>query len=276
MLPYLDGTVDIVVVASADAGADRRGAPGRRERRDQGRSERLSNGRSSSGPGGAPRGWGEDVVRALLPDANGSPWDATAGAFAETARRRLRGRARRGRRRSIERWGRGRAGRRRRCRGCGRSRPRPERASRSAPVRRSRPPTRGSTSSSALLRSRSRIGCLRWSPSSRRSRDAGVVGARILADDGSLEAAGGLLGPDGSPRRRGRGGSRSRPARVLLRASAWTSARRPLLATRRERVRAARRVRRAWWCASRRAGRLLAARRAERARASTTSRRRAS
>ena len=64
-------------------------------------------------------------------------------------------------------------------------------------------------------------------------RDAGVVAPRTSPATGSLEAAGGLLGPDGSPRRRGDGDPNpDRPEYCFVRPVDFCSP--PVLATRRE------------------------------------------
>jgi hypothetical protein len=178
--------------------------------------------------GNAPRGWGADVCVALLTDTNGSSWDATAGAFAETLEGGFAGEL------AVvaSSMKLGAVGERTAAAGV---RFRPLEAPPGARLAdRARTAIEATDARIHVFVSAPAIPLPDWLPSMvalfSPSRNAGVVAARNLADDGSLQAAGGLLGPDGSPRRRGEGDPNpDRPEYCFVRAVDFCSP--PVLAT---------------------------------------------
>jgi hypothetical protein len=202
VLPYLDGTVDIVVLASADparitearrvaASAVIKVDPNSRER---GELEWLAGGAS---------GWGEDVSVTLIPDANAAPWDATLTAFAETLNDGFAGEL------SVigDPAKLGPASERAAAAGV---RMRPIEISAGASLaQRAQAATKAGDQRVHVFVTAPAVPLPEWLPSILAlfspDRDAGVVGPRILSRYGALEEAGGILAAGGSRERRGEG-----------------------------------------------------------------------
>jgi hypothetical protein len=202
VLPYLDGTIDVVVLAGAD-GAQvaeaRRVAAAAVIRVDPSSPERAELEWLAQG---SP-GWGEDVSVTVFPDADASRWDPTLAALAETLDDSFAGRL------TVvaDPATLGRAGE--------------QVAAAGAELRPIEVPVDASLAQraqTAMKAADQRIHALvtapavplpGWLPSILAlfspQRDAGVVGTRILSPYGALEEAGGILAADGSPTRRGEG-----------------------------------------------------------------------
>jgi hypothetical protein len=179
----------------------------------------------------APRGWGEDVSVVLFPEANGDAWSATAGAVAETLGDGFDGEltivgdaVKLGA--AIERAG------------AAGMRMRPLEAPPAASLaNRARIALDATGGRIHVFITGPAVPLPDWLPAIAGlfspSRDAGVVATRILASDGSLAAAGGLLAPDGSRRRRGEGDpDPDRPEYRFVRPVDFCAP--PVLATRRD------------------------------------------
>jgi hypothetical protein len=230
-LPYLDGTVDIVVVP-ADAAASRlaearRVASGSVIRVDSNSPERTE--LEWRGPGQG--GWGEDVSVTVIPGADGGPWDATLAAFAEVLKDGFAGEFNAAGDPAIL----GPAGERAAAAG--------------VPLRQVDAPAGTSVTRLAHLAAKSSDRRLQvfltapavllpgWLPPMLAlfgsDRDTGVVGPRIVSPFGYLEDAGGILSTDGSRERRGAGDADpDRPEYCFVQQVDFCSP--PLIATRRD------------------------------------------
>jgi hypothetical protein len=229
VLPYLDGTVDVVVLASLDPARiaeARRVAANAVIRVDQS----LSEGDELEWLAGGLDGWGEDASVTLLPNADRPAWDVTVDAFATTLNGGFTGElslvdepANLGR--AIE-------------RAAGGVRMRPIEVRPGATLaQRARTAIDASERRVQILVTVPAIPLPDWLPSIlgllRRGGDAGAVGTRILSRDGALQEAGGILAADGSLRRRGEGDhDPDRPEYGFVRRVDFCSP--PLLATTRD------------------------------------------
>jgi hypothetical protein len=202
VLPYLEGTFEIVVLASADAAhiaEARRVAASAVIRVDPS----VPEGNEVEWVGDGRSGWGEDVSVTLIPDADGQPWDTTLGAFAETL-------------------GAGFAGDFTMVGDPARLAAACERAAAGgvdlllteAPAEarlaeRARAAVNASDRRIHVFVAAPALPLPGWLPSILAlltgDRDPGVVGTRILSPEGALEEAGGVLAADGTRQRRGRG-----------------------------------------------------------------------
>ncbi|MQA73277.1 MAG: hypothetical protein GEU88_02810 [Solirubrobacterales bacterium] len=229
VLPYLDGTVDIVVLASADVaqiGEARRVAASAVIRVDPSSPEEAELEWSA----GAPSGWGEDVSVTLIPDAD-APWEPTVSAFAETLNDGFAGEL------SVigEAAELGRASEQAAADGVGvRLIEAPAGASL---ARRARTAAEAGDPRVQVLVTAPAVPLPDWLPPILAlfsgDRDAGVVGTRTLSRDGALEEAGGILAADGARRRRGEGEhDPDRPEYGFVRRVDFCSP--PLIATRRD------------------------------------------
>jgi hypothetical protein len=230
VLPYLDGTVDVVVLASADApkiAEARRVAASAVIRVDPSFPEAaelewLADGAS---------GWGEDVSVTLIPDAEAPPWKATLVAFGETLNDGFAGelsviadpaklRAASEQAAAVD------------------VRVRPIEVPTGASLaQRARIATEATDRGIQIFVTAPALPLPDWLPSILAlfspDRDAGVVGTRILSSDGTLEEAGGILAPGGLRKRRGEGDNDpDRPEYCFVKRVDFCSP--PLLATRRD------------------------------------------
>jgi hypothetical protein len=229
-LPYLEGTVDIVVLNSADAGRiaeARRVASSAVIRVDPGSPDAAE---LEWLAGGAP-GWGQDVAVTLIPNGDEAAWGASALAFGTTMGEGFTG--------ELSAVG--------DATTLGRATD--QVAPAGVQLRPIEVPTGASLAQRALAATEA-AGRLRhifvtapavplpdWLPSIltlfSSGRDAGVIGTRILSSDGTLEEAGGVLASGGSRRRRGEGDhDPDRPEYCFVRRVDFCSP--PLLATRRD------------------------------------------
>jgi hypothetical protein len=228
VLPYLDDTVDIVVIASADPARiaeARRVAAGAVIKVDPKSSERGE----LEWLARVPSGWGEDVSVTLLPDADASPWDATLGAFAETLEEGFAGEL------SV-------VGDPAKLRPASEPdagvRVRPiEVAAGASLAQRARAATDATHRRVHVFVTAPAVPLPGWLPSIlallSQDGDAAVVGTRTLSWDGTLEEAGGILTAGGRRRRRGEGDhDPDRPEYRFVRRVDFCSP--PLLATRRD------------------------------------------
>jgi hypothetical protein len=229
-LPYLDGTVDIVVVASADptrVAEARRVAEVALIRVDPDSAHRAELEWLASGPAG----WGEDTRVTLIPNGDAPPWDATVSGFAETLKHGFTGEL------SVvgESATLGRASERAAAAGV-----------RIHPIQVGPEATLAQRASAATTAADQRVQILVTAPAVplpdwlppvlalfRPERDAGAVGTRILSGDGVLQEAGGIRAADGSLRRRGEGDhDPDKPEYGFVRRVDFCSP--PLIATRRD------------------------------------------
>jgi hypothetical protein len=227
-LPYLDGTVDIVVLASEDAARiaeARRVAATAVIRVDPNSTERAE----LEWLAGGPSGWGEDVSVTLIPDATGPHWDATVAAVAETLDDGFAGELRLvGDPAAL-----GPASERAAAAG---ARVRPiEVAAGANLAQRARAASEATDQPVQVFVAAPSVPLPGWLPSIRAlfsgDRNPGVVGTRIVSRFGALEEAGGILAADGSRRRRGEGDSNpDRPEYRFVQPVDFCSP--PLLATR--------------------------------------------
>ena len=229
-LPYLDGTVDIVVVPT---GAD--AARSAEARRVAASSVIRVGPDSSEGTeiewlGKGHSGWGDDVSVTVFPDADDSLWDPTLAAFAEALNEGFTGEF-------------GAAGDPATLRQvCERA------AATGVSLRQVEAPATGvARQVQAAVKSSDRrlqifltapaVPLPGWLPSMLSllgpERDAGVVGARIVSRFGFLEEAGGILAADGTHERRGAGDANpDRPEYCFVQRVDFCS--RPVVATRRD------------------------------------------
>lgn len=230
VLPYLDGTVDIVVLASADAtriAEARRVAASAVIRVDPS----FPNAAELEWLAAFPSGWGEDVSVTLIPDGDKAAWDATLGAFAETLGNGFAGEL------SVvdDSATLGPASERLAATGV---RVRPIEVSPGASLaHRARMATEASDQRVHAFVTAPALPLPGWLPSIlglfSGDRDPGVVGTRILSPIGALAEAGGVLAADGSRRRWGEGDENpDRPEYCFVRRVDFCSP--PLLATRRD------------------------------------------
>ena len=230
-LPYLDETVDVVVLASADPALiaeARRVAASALIRVDPSSPERSE----LEWLGGGSSSWGEDASVTLIPDADAPPWDATLAAFAGTLDQWLRWRAERDRRFRDAR-ARYRAARRCRCPGAA---DRGRRRSEPCGAR-----SRGHGAPTARIHvfiTAPSVPLPDWLPSILAlfspNRDAGVVGPRVLDQlRGDLRRREASLPSMGRARRRGSGDNHpDRPEYRFVQRVDFCSP--PLLATHRD------------------------------------------
>jgi hypothetical protein len=230
-LPYLDGTVDIVVVP-ADAAAGRleearRVAASSVIRVDPGSSEGaelewLADGHS---------GWGEDVSVTMIPDADGGPWDATLAAFAETLDVGFAGEfsavAQPAALGQVS----------ERAAAAGVSLRQVEAPAGTNMVRRVQAAANSNDRRLQIFLTAPTVPLPGWLPATVAllgpERGAGVVGARIVSRFGVLEEAGGILAADGTRQRRGEGDANpDRPEYCFVQRVDFCSP--PLVATRRD------------------------------------------
>jgi hypothetical protein len=228
-LPYLDGTADVVVLASTDAPRmeeARRVAAEAVITADPDRSGRAALEWSAAGRDG----WGEDLNVTLLTDGS-SGWPATARAVAESLDEGFAGGFTvLGDRESVA------------AASAGSSRvgSRPSEvvvAGGSKLADRARTAVEATDHAIQTFVTAPGVPLPGWLISIAEifssRRDAGLVGTRIVTPDGVLEEAGGILGPDGSRQRRGQGDhDPDRPHYRFLRRVDFCSP--PLLATRRD------------------------------------------
>jgi hypothetical protein len=229
-LPYLDRTVDVVVLASESqariaeacrvaAGAVIKFDPGSPERSGV---EWLAAGAS---------GWGEDVCVTLIPAGDGTAWEATIGAVAETLDDGFAGELRMiGEAATL-------APATARAAASGVRLRAIDAAPGASVAERARTAIAGADHRLHVFVTAPGVPLPNWLPSLlalfSTERNAGVVGARILTSLGSLAEAGGSLAPDGSHRHRGAGDhDPDRPEYRYVRRVDFCSP--PLLATSRE------------------------------------------
>jgi hypothetical protein len=229
-LPYLDDTVDIVMVP-ADAATSRlvearRVAASAVITVDPGSSERAE----LEWLAGGHSGWGEDASVTMIPDGDGGHWDATLDAFAEALQDGFAGEfgavgdpATLGQ--VCE-----------RAAATGVSLRQVE-APATGVARQARAAAESSDRRLQIFLTAPAVPLPGWLPSILalfgRERDAGVVGARIVSRFGFLEEAGGILAADGTHERRGAGDANpDRPEYCFVRRVDFCSP--PVVATRRD------------------------------------------
>ncbi|MEK6250794.1 MAG: sulfotransferase [Actinomycetota bacterium] len=229
-LPYLDRSVDIVVVASADAARlaeARRVAASAVIRIDPSFPEAAE----LEWLSGAPSGWGEDVGVSLIADAGRSQWDVTLGALAESLDDGFAGEL------SVIADAATLEAASERSAAAGVQVRQIEAAAGASLAQRARLATEASANKFQVFVTAPGLALPDWLPSIltlfARNQDAGVVGTRILSPFGDLEEAGGVLAADGSRRRRGEGDQNpDRPEYCFVQRVDFCSA--PMLATTRE------------------------------------------
>ena len=229
-LPYLDGTVDIVVLP-ADAGAVRL-AEARRVaataviRIDPSSSE----GAELEWLAGGDSGWGADASVTMIPDADARPWDAALGAFAEALQDGFAGEfAASGDPATLRDIYDPAAA-------AGISLGQVEAPPGASVARRAQLAAEGSDRRLQVFLTAPAVPLPGWLPSMLTllgsERDAGVVGARIVSRLGFLEEAGGILA-DGKRERRGEGDANpDRPEYCFVRRVDFCSP--PLVAVKRK------------------------------------------
>jgi hypothetical protein len=230
VLPYLDRTVNVVVLASADAprfAEARRVAASAVIRVDPASPERAELEWLAGGAGG----WGEDANVTLIPEADFSPWDPTLGAFAETLDDDFAGELTVVGDAAVV----GAASERASAAGL---RLRAIEVARGASLsRRARAAAESNSRRLQIFVTAPAVPLPDWLPSILPllgpDRDAGVVATRTLSRFGALEEAGGILAADGTRERRGEGDvNPDRPQYCFLQRVDFCSP--PLLATRRD------------------------------------------
>jgi hypothetical protein len=230
-LPYLDDTVDIVILPARAATSRlveaRRVAASAVITVDPGSSERAE----LEWLAGGHSGWGEDASVTMIPDGEGGPWDATLDAFAEALEDGFAGEfSTAGDPATLG--------------------PVSERsAAAGVPLRQVKTPAGTGVARRAQAAAESSDRRLQifltapaiplpgWLPSILAlfgpARDAGVVGGRIVSRFGLLEEAGGILAADGTHERRGAGDANpDRPEYCFVRMVDFCSP--PMVATRRD------------------------------------------
>ncbi len=230
-LPYLDGTVDVVVLP---AGAD---APRLAEARRVAASAVIRVHSDSSERAelewlaGGHSGWGEDVSVTMIPDAGDSAWDPALTAFAEAMNDGFAGEfsavgdpATLG---PASEW----------ASAAGVPLRQVEAPAGTAVARRAQAAAKSSDRRLQLFLTAPAVPLPGWLPSILAllgpERDAGVVGARIVSRFGVLEEAGGILAADGTRDRRGEGDANpDRPEYCFVQRVDFCSP--PLVATRRD------------------------------------------
>jgi hypothetical protein len=228
VLPYLDGTIDTVVVSSTDASRipeARRVAASAVVSVDPSFPDAAAIEWLAGGSGG----WGEDVSVTLIPNGDESAWNATLSAFAETLDEGFAGELTVvGDPRAIQAAG-------DRVAAAGLQFHPIETPSGASVIERARMATEAAGRRIHVFVTAPALPLPDWLPSMlalfSTGRAAGVVGARVLTPDGALKEAGGILAPDGSLRRRGEGDADpDRPAYRFVNRVDFCSP--PLLATR--------------------------------------------
>jgi hypothetical protein len=228
-LPYLDGTVDVVVLPSADA------ARLAEARRVAGSAVITVDPSSPEGAGldwvaGGSSGWGEEATVTLIPEGDAAVWDATLRAFSETLDDGFAGR--------LSVVGDASAiGRASEHAAAGVEVQPVEVPADASLARRARKAAKVADGRVQIFVTAPAVPLPDWLPSMlalfKRDQDVGVVGTRILSGDGTLEEAGGVLSADGSRTRRGSGDhDPDRPAYCCVRRVDFCSP--PMLATTRD------------------------------------------
>jgi hypothetical protein len=227
-LPYLDGTVDIVVLPAGDS------ARLTEARRVAASAVITVDPSSPEGAGldwlaGGSSDWGEEAAVTLILNGDGALWDATLRAFAETLNDGFAGRL------SVV--------------GDASAMGRASEHAAGIEVQSIEVPGDASLSQRARKAAKAADGRVQifvtapavplpdWLPSMlalfEGDQDVGVVGTRILSGDGTLQEAGGILSADGSRTRRGSGDhDPDRPAYRCVRRVDFCSP--PMLATTRD------------------------------------------
>ncbi len=229
VLPYLDGTVDVVVLpanALARMAEARRVAASAVISVDPGSPERAD----LEWLGGDAAGWGEDVSVTMVPEGEATAWQPTLRAFAETVGDGFAG--------ELSVVGDPAALGASEAATAGGPPVRPiEVASGASLARRARAAAESSDRGLQVFVTAPAVPLPDWLPSILAlfapNRDAGVVGARTLSRFGALEEAGGILAADGTRERRGEGDANpDRPEYCFVKRVDFCSP--PLLATRRD------------------------------------------
>jgi hypothetical protein len=227
-LPYLDGTIDVVVVASTDPAqiAEARRVAASGVIRVDPTSSRCELEWSAADAGG----WGRDVSVTLLPNGESRDWEATVAAFVETLGDGFAG--------ALSVAGHGRQLEPANAWATGGVRVRAvEVPSGATLAQRARTAVEDSDERFHVFIAEPAVPLPDWLPSIlglfSGDRDAAVVGSRIIAGDGTLAEAGGVLNADGSRVRRGEGDhDPDRPEYCFVQRVDFCSP--PLLATRRD------------------------------------------
>jgi hypothetical protein len=230
VLPYLDGTVDVVVLASADPArvAEARRVAGSAVIRVD---PSFPEGGELEWLGARAGGWGGDTSVTLIPGSDGPVWDATVGAFAETLNDGFAGELSVvGESAKLERAS-------DRVAAAGVQMRPIEVGPDTTLAQRARTAMKGGDKRIQVFVTAPSVPLPEWLPSIlalfRPDRGAAAVGARILSRDGALAEAGGILAADGSRQRRGEGDhDPDRPEYRFVRRVDFCSP--PLLATTRD------------------------------------------
>jgi hypothetical protein len=226
-LPYLDGTVDVVVLPAGDSA---RLAEARRVAASAVITVDPSSpeGAALEWLAGGSSGWGEEATVTLIPDGDGAVWDATLRAFAETLGDGFAGRL------SVV----GDASAIGRAEHAAGVEVQPVEVPASASLaQRARKAAKAADGRVQIFVTAPAVPLPDWLPSMlalfEADQDVGVVGTRILSRTGTLEEAGGVLSADGSRTRRGSGDhDPDRPAYCCVRRVDFCSP--PMLATTRD------------------------------------------
>lgn len=226
-LPYLDDSVDVVVVASSDStrlAEARRVAASAVIRVDSS----IPRTAALEWLSGAPSGWGEDVNVTLMPEAGEPAWDATLRAVVETLTEGFRGQLRVvGDPGALEKTILP-------STADGLQVRQVEAGVGASLAERARLATEASDNDFQVFVTAPGLTLPDWLPSIltlfARNQDAAVVGTRIVSRFGELEEAGGVLTADGTRRRRGEGDDNpDRPEYCFVRRVDFCSS--PLVAT---------------------------------------------
>jgi hypothetical protein len=228
-LPYLDGTVDVVVLPADAPGPRlmeaRRIAASAVIRVDSDSPERTE----LEWLAGGHSGWGEDVGVTMIPDADDPRFEPTLAAFSEALNGGFAGDFTAvGDQATL-----GAAGER--AAAAGVPLRQVEAPSGASVARRARAAVESSDRRLQIFLTAPVVLLPGWLPSTLAllERDAGVVGARIVSRLGILEEAGGILAADGTRKRRGEGDANpDRPEYCFVRRVDFCSP--PLVATKRD------------------------------------------
>jgi hypothetical protein len=226
-LPYLDDTVDIVMVPATDTShlaEARRVAAGAVIKVGSEESELAE----PEWLGGGQGEWGEDVSVTIIPDASDSSWDATLRAFAETRNGGFAGEFSAAG--SPESFGPARES----AAAAGIPLRQVEAPAGTGAARLAQAAAEGSDRGLQIFLTSPAIPLPGWLPSILAlfgpGRDAGVVGARIVSGFGILQEAGGILAANGAREHRGEGDANpDRPEYCFVRKVDFCSP--PLVAT---------------------------------------------
>jgi hypothetical protein len=230
-LPYLDGTIDIVVLPAAAAAG--RLAEARRVAEsavitvDPDPSERTE----LDWLGVGHSGWGDDASVTMIPEDDSWPWDATLASLAEALNSGFAGEF------SVAGDGATIGSVGERASAAGVPLRQVEAPARAGVARRAQAAAEISHRRLQIFLTAPAVPLPGWLPSILAllgpDRDAGVVGARIVSHLGFLEEAGGILAADGKRERRGSGDANpDRPEYRFVRRVDFCSP--PLVATRRD------------------------------------------